>query len=595
MTDADGDGDGETVVEGPHDDRWFRSRRVLWLLAAAVALPFLLGTIGATSEPWLPSSDNALIELRTLAVPGDFPGTGMYSRYGFHHPGPAEFVALALPLRLLGPDGLTIGVALLNAAAAIAVVLVLWRRGGLALAGLGAAMVLVLERSLGTFVLLDTWNPWIGVFPFVLALVLAWSVLCEDWWALPWLVAAGSFAMQAHAGYLGPTGAAVGLALGWTAYALVRRRVRARVLIAALGIGVVMWLPPIIDQVAGTGNLTAIADAMWSPKEPSAGLNAGAGIVARELGLSMPWITGDEQGENIAVVPAPLWHLGPAVVAFVVAMLLAWRARAADALRLQAVVAATAVSGWVVVAGIQGPLAGYLFRWEWVIAAFLWLSVVWSSWSWARVTVAARSSALLTATGRAGTGLAVLAWAGLAALTVATTWSFVAQPHAADVPGHAAAALADGIDDALRGRGVVLIEGEGDPINAVVFALLAEMRRRGHDVVLPPAFGFYTGPAAVATSAPDDVLTVAVNDKIGPHLARGETAIASYDALTSAERRELTQLAARSGARPSSPPILYLLDDVDRARAHELQQRDVRWKVFLGPAPPPTRTQPAGR
>src|SRR5204862_6169334 len=46
----------------------------------------------------------------------------------------------------------------------------------------------------------DIWNPSVTLLPFVLVLLLAWSVACRDWWAAPWLAFVASFAVQTHVG-----------------------------------------------------------------------------------------------------------------------------------------------------------------------------------------------------------------------------------------------------------------------------------------------------------------------------------------------------------------------------------------------------------
>ncbi len=94
-----------------------------WALIAvvgALVAPFAVALVGLRGEPWYPTSDQAVIELRTRDVPGQIPTSGVYSRYGFHHPGPALFWTLAGPYRLLGPRGLVAGAMAVNAAAVAA-------------------------------------------------------------------------------------------------------------------------------------------------------------------------------------------------------------------------------------------------------------------------------------------------------------------------------------------------------------------------------------------------------------------------------------------------------------------------------------------
>jgi hypothetical protein len=75
------------------------------LAAAAVALLAVGAVVGAVQvwrTGWTPSADQAFIEFRVRDVPGDPPLLGVFSRYGWSHPGPALFYLLAVPYRLAG-------------------------------------------------------------------------------------------------------------------------------------------------------------------------------------------------------------------------------------------------------------------------------------------------------------------------------------------------------------------------------------------------------------------------------------------------------------------------------------------------------------
>ncbi|MGZ4715302.1 MAG: hypothetical protein ACXWCB_01235, partial [Acidimicrobiales bacterium] len=189
-----------------------RSRRRLAAALVAVTLPLLAAVVNALRTPWRPPSDYALIALRTMDVPGHLPLDGVYSRFGFHHPGPALFLLYAVPDRLLGPTGLLVAAALINGAALAAAVVLLQRRGGAALLAIGTLGLVTLELAAAEQ-LADPWNPWVPMFPFALAILLAWSVWERDWWALPALVAVASFVLQAHLGYLVLTAWLLGTAL----------------------------------------------------------------------------------------------------------------------------------------------------------------------------------------------------------------------------------------------------------------------------------------------------------------------------------------------------------------------------------------------
>ena len=182
-----------------------RTRTHLAAAVVAVSVPLVAATINALRSPWRPTGDFGLIALQTMDVPGDLPLYGVYSRFGFHHPGPALFLVYSLPSRLLGPSGLLVAAALVNLAAVVAAVALFQRRGGTTLLVLGALGVVTLELAAAAQ-LADPWNAWVPMFPFVVAILLAWSVWERDWWALPALVVVLSFIVQAHLGYLALAG-----------------------------------------------------------------------------------------------------------------------------------------------------------------------------------------------------------------------------------------------------------------------------------------------------------------------------------------------------------------------------------------------------
>src|SRR5690606_34257249 len=138
--------DGPGAPDGP--DAW--AGRVRWITAAGVAslaIPFVAVIVLALTRPWAPSTDLALMELRTLDVGGPAtPLVGPYSRFGWYHPGPLAFWVLAVPYRLLGaqPVGMLIGTAMVHAAAAAGCLALARRRGGRALTALVALMLALL-------------------------------------------------------------------------------------------------------------------------------------------------------------------------------------------------------------------------------------------------------------------------------------------------------------------------------------------------------------------------------------------------------------------------------------------------------------------
>ena len=190
-----------------------------------VLVPFVVGVVRVLFVHWTPVGDWALLELRTRSVGGTHtPLVGPYSRFGWSHPGPALFFALAIPYRLVGsrPEGLLVAALLVNAASVVGIVLLAWRRGRRPLT-VGTAIALVLLcHAVGADFLRDPWNPYITVLPFAALIFLAWSIVCGDAWMLPIAVLVASFIVQSHVGYAALVVAVLGVAIVWRVVDLVR-------------------------------------------------------------------------------------------------------------------------------------------------------------------------------------------------------------------------------------------------------------------------------------------------------------------------------------------------------------------------------------
>jgi hypothetical protein len=185
-----------------------RSRVTGWpgwgLLAVAVAgawpLVELVRLAVQSGHATYLSGDQALIDLAARRAWHLDQLVGPYSRYGWHHPGPALFYLLAIPVRIFEPDGpgVYFGTVLINGAAAVATVAVVWRRAG-GTAALGAAVAVdALCLSLSMTVLQYPWNPYVIVLPLVLFTVLWADAVRGRPGSLAWAAVVGSFAAQTH-------------------------------------------------------------------------------------------------------------------------------------------------------------------------------------------------------------------------------------------------------------------------------------------------------------------------------------------------------------------------------------------------------------
>jgi hypothetical protein len=266
---------GEHVAERATDAprRTARTaRRWVVLAATGAVLPVVAATGRALRRGWIPLWDNAYPALRAWDVfSTDPPLLGTRSRAGdfgdavraTNHPGPFEFEVLAPWVRLLGPShGTAVGIAALNVACVGVVAWLCHRRAGALGAALSLAAMAGLEWSMGSEMLFDPWPPYAGLLPLAAFLVAAWSAAEADPVGLPVLAVAGSFALQVHVGFVvlvvGLAAVAVTLALLRAGPGQPRRRL-IRWMVAAAGMALVCWIPPLVEELrGGTGNLTAL-------------------------------------------------------------------------------------------------------------------------------------------------------------------------------------------------------------------------------------------------------------------------------------------------------------------------------------------------
>ncbi len=181
-------------------DRWWTvglvALLVIPLVVSAVYLWFVVG------DSYVPTVDWAIFEMQTRDVFTHGVFVGPYSRYGFNHPGPLMFYALAVPYKLLGSRSISMHITALgiNAATIGAIGWVAYRRGRLPIALTVLVPVALMTHALGADLLRNPWNPYLPVLPLLLLLLLAWSVAVGDLWMLPVAIAVASFTIQSHVG-----------------------------------------------------------------------------------------------------------------------------------------------------------------------------------------------------------------------------------------------------------------------------------------------------------------------------------------------------------------------------------------------------------
>ncbi|MGZ8751962.1 MAG: hypothetical protein ACXW1S_03190, partial [Acidimicrobiia bacterium] len=486
----------EPPAVGSSPARQERVRRARWTTVGFIALALvpLAGVFVATIDQWdayRAIADDALIELQTRDVGTRAVFLGPYSRFGWYHPGPALFYVLVVPYRLLGSSliALSLTALAINAASVVAIGWIGKRRGGLVLAALLLFGTVLLLGGLGGTVLRDVWNPTITVLPLAVLVLVVWSALEGDGWALPVAAGIGSFLVQSHVGYAGAVGVLLIWGLGGTIVAS-RRSDRALVptLVGAAGVLAVMWSLPLIEQFTShPGNLGLVLKFAREPEAPHHVLRDGWLVVARALSWRMPWVTG-ATSVNPFIGEVSLAG-GPAVPVGLLALagggVLAAYRREWSAMRFDLTVGLALSAAVISFGRISGPMFPYLVVWVWGLAMLAWIAAAWSAWCSVPSSVRGRGTRVV---------VLVLGCAlGIVSLVVAFD---VGSAEPAGAPEVAATrTFSKAARDAVsEGRGPAVIDAAGGlRIRSIGAGVALELERHGIPIEVPPELGLAFG------------------------------------------------------------------------------------------------------
>lgn len=266
-------------VPGGGRGTWLAHRLPTLGLATLLALPIVSIVLELVRYPVreIALNDHALLELDTLYASRGELLLGAYSRYGWHHPGPAPFY-LAAPFYALGGHTSTS----LNVFAggwswaALAIAATAWfratRRPALRWAFVLAMASILVSMALGfpQPVFTDTWNPALALLPFWALLVVSTLTIAGRRRWLPVAVLLHALAAQAHVGTVLPATSALLLAAG-TVWWRGRKSPRAvgRVALTSVTIAAVSWGPVLWEALAHRGgNLAQIVRWTLEADEP---------------------------------------------------------------------------------------------------------------------------------------------------------------------------------------------------------------------------------------------------------------------------------------------------------------------------------------
>ncbi len=440
-------------------------------------------------------------------------------------------------------------------------------RVGLALAVVGA----ILLRSFGARALTQPWNPYMPLVPFLLFVVLCWATLCGRIVALPLAVAVGSYCVQCHVGYAPAVAAGIGVAVLGVAFDQIRARragaadhadiedhnaagdnieggdgpavVSGRrlglTLLVAVVVGVVLWIPPLIDQrVHDPGNLRILVQTFRAQTGHLIGLREGGHILLTQLDPAGNWLLGTRRIQGSILGGVLL------LLAWGASVVIARRERNRPLLRLHVVLGIQVLCALYWAMRLDSTRYLYLVEWFWVLTGLMVLSV-----GWGALLLARRFRPQWQADRRwptlAGVALVIstVAFASTAAgvtppdLRYSRTVQAIAGPTEARLR-HDRTYFVTWVDpDALGGNG---------------FGLFLQLDRAGFDVHAGTFFSAALEPWRVRDVRPNDTVLTVVSGDANIAKARAQPdakELVATDHRTPAQRRRYQVLQRRAMAQ----------------------------------------------
>jgi hypothetical protein len=581
------------LVTAPDEPRrWFR-RHPGWagaLAVGVVTLPLIVAVIALRTPTWYPVLDLAMTEYRVRDVgTAHTPLIGLPGRIGEYpnqgsHPGPLSFYLLAPTYRLLGSSSWALEAATVAIHVA-AVAVALWighRRLGWPGVGAVGLLMAVVVRGYGQLPLTQPWNPYLPLIAWIVVLLAAWSVLAGDHWMLVPLVVAASYCAQTHVPYL-PLGVGmVALGAGTVAWRWWRRRGAtarppdaepgspspARVLLVSFGVGAILWLPPVADQIRhDPGNISQLLDHFGSPPEPAVGIGDGVELALRHLDV---WagVVRQVTDPGTFIAAASAWRGAVVLGVWVIAAVVAFR-RGSVALRaLHVVVGAGLVLGTVSMARIFGRPWFYLTLWAWGITALLVGAVAWTAVTLLRERLdRADRPRVAPLIGGAAAGLTVV-------ISLVSAVQFADAHHPEErlstavgaLAGPTYQAVADGVGAATGTDGRYLVRwSDAADIGSPGFGLLDELERRGLDVA---ADTYFHVPATSSRVEPRSWADAQIHLATGGYVERWRAvpdavAVAEFDPRTPEQVAEYAEVRQRFRDRLHEEGLDELVDQID--------------------------------
>jgi len=489
---------------------------------AITLLPFVVGAfvmIFVVRGSYLPISDHALTEMHVRDV-GHHPVlTGLYSRDDWSHPGPMLFYVLAPFYWLTGGSSiaLNLGALAINAASIGGMAFLARRRGGTTLLLCTFLACALLMRTLGPDFLRDPWNTYVTVLPFGLLVFLVWSMICGELWATPAAVVVASFLAQTHVGFVVLALPLLAFGAVWQVVMTLRgsdaaaRKQLGRIGISSVVLGLILWLPVMIDVVIHhPNNATRIVRWFRHPDEGIHTISEGWRVMTGQFAAIPEWLTTKRaplrfSGESSFLHQSPL----PLLLLFVILAGVGFRRmQQADGLRLLAAFAVTLVLGIFAIARTVGLAFDYRLRWTWVIGMIGFIAILWCA-------ALAIKDIKPSLTNRVVVGIALAAISVCSFVNVATA-ATAGVPQKADTK--VLAALMPDVLHALENNReskhgqVVVDDGPFQLSSWYSRSLVLQLERHGYDARMPPPRGLIVGEHRQQDADPVAVHLVVASD-----------------------------------------------------------------------------------
>jgi len=562
--------------------------------------PIVVGAVSLVGDTWYPVGDWASMLFRTGQVGSrDTPLVGAYTVKGWAHPGPFLYYAATPLFRLTSgdPRSMAWSAAVVNVATIAALGVVAWRRGRLALVLASMTLVALLVRGFGADTLVDLWNPFLGLLPFLLVLFLAWDASLGRPGSVLVAAAPAAIAIQCHVSFAPLIGVVAVWLLCWCRWW--RRLVPGdpapsgdlvdvrppeppwarwrTAVVGGLVVAAVVSLPPLFDLVFDTHNLVSVAGHLAVGSGEQIGPVHGLGLVSRYTRPDGPWMGGVEPSSWTGVQGS-----GPLVALVVLALLggcvrVARRRRLVDVAALATLTTVLVIASIAAASNLVNPLFPYLTQWLKVVGGMVWFTIGWTLWR-----LAARHVRRLPAR-RVAAALA----GGVLVVASASTWNAATRVElAAPFESEVVQNLRAQLDEGLRRDATYRVEGVADSFGHNAAGVIFYMIEDGHDVVTSDgAAGLKWGHAHAWNRGDrfDVQLTVAVHYGGSWRNAYNECAadpgvdlVAEYDKLDPLDRAELDAL--RQERRTSHGSFT----EADLTRVQELERNGFRVGVFAG-------------